>query len=107
MQQMTNNEKTASTVQHINVCIAACRSVGLSPAQTLYSMAAWAELHATIEFNGMVADYAPELIDVLDDIKEEYVIRDADVRDPACWIACNAAQRKLLETNGVDLSIFV
>jgi len=101
---MTNKEKTASTVKHINACVAAYRIVGLSPAQTLYSMAAWAEFHATIELDGMVSDYAPELIDVLDDIKEEYIIRDVDVRDPACLIACSAEQRKILELSGVDLS---
>ena len=101
---MTNKEQTASTVNHINACIAACRRVGTSPAQTLYSMAAWAELHATVEFNCMVADYAPKLIDVLDSIKEKYIICDADVSDPDCLIACNAKQRQILEVSGIDLA---
>ncbi len=99
---MTNKEKSASTVNHLNACTAAFRSFG--PARTLYSMAAWAEFHATIEYDGMVSDYAPELIEVLDDIKVEYIISNADVRHPACFIACSAEQRKILELSGVDLS---
>jgi hypothetical protein len=99
---MTNKEKKASTVNHLNTCIAAFRRFG--PARTLYSMAAWAEYHATIEFDCLVADYAPQLIYVLDDIKVEYIISKADVRHPACFIACSAEQRKILELSGVHLS---
>lgn len=86
-------ERTKKTVNYLNECIQQNSSQG-DWSRVLYSLEGWAEYFATTEYDGMVSDYAPKLIERLEILKD-YINTD---RKPV-----EADIDVLIETFGIDL----
>ena len=67
-QKRCSEEKTQITVSYLNQCIQQY-SEHMDWSKIIYSLAGWAEYCATIEFDTEVSDYAPILIDKLEELK--------------------------------------
>ncbi len=68
------DERTKKTVSYLNTCIQEY-SGQIEWSQIIYSLEGWAEYFATTEYDGMVSDYAPKMIEKLEVLKD-YIDND-------------------------------